>query len=40
MNGINNGRVIGGGLVAGVVIAIGEWLRDGVLPRPGLPVGD
>ena len=31
MNGINNGRVIGGGLVAGVVIEIGEFLRDGVL---------
>lgn len=31
MNHINNGRVILGGLVAGLVIIIGEFLRDGIL---------
>ena len=30
MNGINNGRVILGGLLAGTVINLGEFLRDGV----------
>ena len=31
MSNINNGRVILGGLLAGLVINIGEFLRDGIL---------
>jgi hypothetical protein len=31
MSNIDNGRVILGGLLAGLVINIGEFLRDGVL---------